>query len=60
MNGWYEVKFREVRTKHRRTFNLDELVRLAAAKKPAAAVPRKRKGGKKRRAKAKIKRWIGF
>jgi hypothetical protein len=50
MNGWYEVKFREVGTKRRCTFNLDELVRLAAAKKPAAAAPRKRKDGKKRRA----------
>ena len=33
MNGWYEIEFREVGTKRRRTFNLDELVRLAAAKK---------------------------
>ena len=50
MNGWYEIDFREVGTKRRRTFNLDELVRLAAARKPAAAAPRKRKDGKKRRA----------
>jgi hypothetical protein len=51
MNGWYEVEFREVgTTKRRRTFNLDELVRLAVAKKPAAAAPRKRKDAKKRRA----------
>ena len=50
MNGWYEVEFREVGTKRRRTFNLDELVRLPAARKPAAAAPRKRKDGKKRRA----------
>jgi len=50
MNGWYEVKFREVGTKRRCTFNLDELVRLAGAKKPAATAPRKRKDGKKRRA----------
>src|SRR5438034_1877515 len=50
MNGWYEVEFREVGTKRRCTFNLDELVRLAAARKPATAAPRKRKGGKKRRA----------
>ena len=48
MNGWYQVEFREVGTKRRRTFNLDELVRLAAAKKPAAAAPRKRKDAKKR------------
>jgi len=42
MNGWYEIEFREVGTKRRRTFNLDELVRLAAAKKPAPVTPRKR------------------
>src|SRR5436190_15569129 len=33
MNGWYEVEFREVGTKRRRTFNLDELVRLAPSDK---------------------------
>ena len=33
MNGWYEIEFREAGTKRRRRFNLDELVRLAAAKK---------------------------
>src|SRR5213079_3782497 len=49
MNGWYEIEFREVGTKRRRTFNLDELVRLAGAKKPTAAAPRKRNDGKKRR-----------
>ena len=27
MNGWYQVDFREVGTKRRQTFNLDELVR---------------------------------
>jgi hypothetical protein len=42
-----------VGTKRRRTFNLDELVRMSAAKKPAAAAPRKRKGVKKRRVKSK-------
>jgi hypothetical protein len=52
MNGWYEVAFREVGTKRRRTFNLDELVRLAATKKPPAAAARKRKDAKKRRAKS--------
>jgi hypothetical protein len=51
MNGWYEIEFREVGTKRRRTFNLDELVRMSAARKPAAA--RKRKGVKKRRNKSK-------
>jgi len=50
MNGWYEVEFREVGTKRRRTFNLDELVRLAAAKKATRAVSRKRNSAKKRRA----------
>jgi hypothetical protein len=50
MNGWYEIEFREVATKRRRTFNLDELVRLAAARKPNTVALRKRKDGKKRRA----------
>src|SRR5437868_5496952 len=50
MDGWYEIEFREVGTKRRCTFNLDELVRLAATNKSSAAAPRKRKDGKKRRA----------
>jgi len=50
MNGWYEIEFREVGTRRRRTFNLDELVRVAAAKKTTRSVPRKRKPAKKRRA----------
>jgi hypothetical protein len=50
MNGWYEVEFREVGTKRRRTFNLDELVRLTAIRKPTApARSRKRKADKQRR-----------
>ena len=49
MNGWYEIEFREVGSKRRRAFNLDELVRVASAKKPAATAPRKRKDGKKSR-----------
>ncbi len=50
MNGWYEIEFREVGTKRRKTFNLDELVRLSAATKPApAARTRKRKVDKARR-----------
>jgi hypothetical protein len=53
MNGWYEIQFREMGTKRRRTFNLDELVRLATAKKTAAAASRKRTDGKKRRVKSK-------
>jgi len=51
MNGWYEIEFREVGTKRRRRFNLDELVRMAAAKKPARVVSRKRTFAKKRRVK---------
>jgi hypothetical protein len=53
MNGWYEIEFREVGTKRRRRFNLDELVRLTAAKRAAATAPRKRKDGKKRRVRSK-------
>src|SRR6266498_363360 len=34
MNGWYQIDFREVGTNRRQTFNLDELVRLSAKKKP--------------------------
>jgi hypothetical protein len=49
MNGWYEIEFREVGTKRRRTFNLDELVRLSAAKKPAPAAPRKRPKARRRK-----------
>ena len=50
MNGWYEIEFREVGTKRRRTFNLDELVRLSDTTKPApVARTRKRKVDKKRR-----------
>src|SRR5437667_8009918 len=33
MNGWYQVEFREVGTKRRRIFNLDELVQLSDGKK---------------------------
>ena len=51
MNGWYEVEFRELGTKRRRKFNLDELVRLASAKKTNRAVSLKRNSAKKRRAK---------
>jgi hypothetical protein len=50
MNGWYQVEFREVGTRRRRIFNLDELVQMAAAKKAARAGLRKRKPVKKRRA----------
>src|SRR4029077_15872999 len=50
MNGWYQVDFREVGTNRHRTFNLDELVQLTAAKQSARAASRKRKTAKKRRA----------
>ena len=50
MNGWYQVEFREVGTRRRRIFNLDELVQMAAAKKAARAGSQKRKPVKKRRA----------
>src|SRR5881227_619094 len=33
MNGWYQVDCREVGTRRRRTFNLDELVRLSDTNK---------------------------
>jgi hypothetical protein len=51
MNGWYEVAFREIGTKRRRTFNLDELVQLSAGKKSISTTRRKRKAPKKRRVK---------
>jgi hypothetical protein len=50
INGWYQVDFREIGTGKLRTFNLDELVRLSAAKKVLPSAPRKRKASKKRRA----------
>jgi hypothetical protein len=50
MNGWYQVEFREVGTRRRRIFNLDELVQMAAAKKAARAGSRKRAPVRKRRA----------
>jgi len=49
MNGWYQVDCRELGTKRRRTFTLDELVQMSAAKKRAAKQSTKRKSGKKRR-----------
>jgi hypothetical protein len=48
MNGWYEIQFRELGTKRRRKFNLDELVRLAAERSRTPAT-RKRKLAKSRR-----------
>ena len=50
MNGWYQVDFREVGTRRRRTFNLDELVQLSAAKQRALSAPSKRKSAKRHRA----------
>ena len=49
MNGWYEVEFREVGTKRRRMFNLDELVQLSDGKKLAPTRSRKPKSARKRR-----------
>jgi hypothetical protein len=50
MNGWYEVEFREVGTRKRRTFNLDELVRHADGKKQTSpARPRRKQIGARRR-----------
>src|SRR5215470_17999878 len=51
MNGWYEIEFREVGTKSHLTCNLDEIVRLADAKKPARDVRRTRRRTKARRRK---------
>ena len=51
MNGWYEIQFREVRTKRRRMFNLDELVRLAAERPRPSIIRSKRKPAKIRRRK---------
>lgn len=48
MNGWYHVDFREVGTNRRRTLNLDQLVQLAASKKPASKTSRKRKTARRR------------
>jgi hypothetical protein len=47
MNGWYQVDCREVGTRRRRTFNLDELVQMSAAKKLAATASSKRNTAKK-------------
>jgi hypothetical protein len=49
MNGWYQVDFREVGTKRRQTFNLDELVRLSAKKKLRPVTARKPRAAKTRR-----------
>jgi hypothetical protein len=51
MNGWYEVTFREVGTKRRRTFNLDELVTLSDSKKKVRVQRPKRAVVKSRRRK---------
>jgi hypothetical protein len=48
MNGWYEIEFREIGGKRRRTFNLDELIRLVDTRKPARSAARKRRVSKKR------------
>jgi hypothetical protein len=48
MNGWYEINFRELGTKRRRTFNLDELVKLSDRKK-TSGTPSKRRTNTRRR-----------
>src|SRR6266704_6391157 len=54
VNGWYQVEFREVGTRRRRTFNLDELVQMSATKKSPSAGSRKRRLAKKKRFKSKM------
>jgi hypothetical protein len=51
MNGWYQVEFREVGTRKRRMFNLDELVRLADANKRSPATGHRRNVLKAQRSK---------
>jgi hypothetical protein len=51
MKGWYQVDCREVGTRRRRTFNLDELVKMSVAKKLAATASSKRNTAKKHRRK---------
>jgi hypothetical protein len=48
MNGWYQMEFREVGTKRRRIFNLDELVQLSDGKKLRPAAKSKRKAARRR------------
>ncbi len=50
INGWYEIEFRDVGTKRRRTFNLDELVQMLDRKKVRPTASRERKAVKKRQA----------
>src|SRR5438046_9963150 len=50
VNGWYQVEFREGGSRRRRTFNLDELVQMSAAKRPASVRLRKPTPAKKRHA----------
>jgi hypothetical protein len=47
MDGWYQVEFRQLGTKRRKTFNLDELVQLSAGQKLTAVASRKREAAKK-------------
>ena len=51
MNGWYEVEFREIGTKRRRVFNLDELVRFADTNKKNSVT-----GSKRKRSKARLRK----
>src|SRR5438132_3529797 len=56
MNGWYQVEFREVGTKRRRTFNLDELARLADAKKRSHLKAKVKGGSASPKTMSKIRR----
>jgi hypothetical protein len=53
MNGWYEIEFREVGTKRRRRFNLDELVRLAQSDKKTSGT---RPGTKRKVIKSRLRK----
>src|SRR5215470_3377502 len=53
MNGWYEVEFREMGTKRRRRFNLDELVRLAQSDKKTSGT---RPGTKRKVIKSRLRK----
>jgi hypothetical protein len=51
MNGWYQVDCREVGTRKRKTFNLDELIGSSDTKKKTSATASKRNAIKTRRRK---------
>lgn len=47
MNGWYQIEFREVDSRRRRVFNLDQLVQTSDGKRLAPTTSRKRKPARK-------------